>query len=173
MTPSLCHPTPLFHPQPHRAFTFSTPNNPLFSHHAQPPSSSQIAPPLTHSHSSSYPSSSSAIPHTPKSKTRPKHIKKCSTTGKQRTVQVALEVKVEKAKGFHAFFVPLARALPPAPPSSPVLGQRAPPPSTALGGEPAGGDDYFAGWDKQKTVGRREEWVEDVSGEESMEIDSE
>jgi hypothetical protein len=85
-------------------------------------------------------------------------------------VQDRLEVKVERAKGFHAFFVPLARALPPAPPTSPVLGQRAP----SISGANAGGEDYFQGWDKHKG-GRREQWVEDVSGEEDsgMEVDSE
>lgn len=46
-----------------------------------------------------------------------------STTGKHKNVQVALEVKVERSRGFHAFFVPLARSMPPAPPSSPVFGQ--------------------------------------------------
>lgn len=35
-----------------------------------------------------------------------------------------------------------------------------------------GGADYFNGWDKRK-VGRREQWVENVSGDESMEVDSE
>jgi len=83
-------------------------------------------------------------------------------------VQVDLKVKVERAGCFQAFFVPLARTLPPAPPSSPVLGQRAPVVETIAEG------DYFGGWDeRKKTVGRREQWVEDVSGEESMEIDSE
>ncbi|OCF37218.1 hypothetical protein I316_01125 [Kwoniella heveanensis BCC8398] len=53
---------------------------------------------------------------------RPRPIKKPSgsTSHKQRNVQMSLEVKVEKAKGFHAFFVPLCKGLPPAPPCSPV-----------------------------------------------------
>lgn len=46
-----------------------------------------------------------------------------TTTNKVKSVQVSLEVKVERSRGFHAFFVPLARSLPPAPPSSPVFGQ--------------------------------------------------
>jgi len=83
-------------------------------------------------------------------------------------VQVDLKVKVELAGCFQAFFVPLGRTLPPAPPSSPVLGQRAPQSGTVAE------SDNFGGWDGQKKkVGRREQWVEDVSGEESMEIDSE
>lgn len=77
---------------------------------------------------------------------------------------------MERAKGFHAFFVPLARAQPPAPPSSPVLGQRALPHQM---GALAGGDDYFNGWETKQKVGRREQWVENVSGDESMEVDSE
>jgi hypothetical protein len=47
---------------------------------------------------------------------------------------------VEKSKGFHAFFVPLGRGVPAAPPSSPVLG-----PCTTQQGE-TGGKDYFEGW---------------------------
>ncbi|KAL7423058.1 hypothetical protein Q5752_002357 [Cryptotrichosporon argae] len=66
---------------------------------------------------------------------RPKMPKKASSSvTKARAVQCALEVKVEKAKGFHAFFVPLARAVPPAPPSSPVGHRDA---------ERAGAGDYF------------------------------
>ena len=58
-------------------------------------------------------------------------------------------MKVEKAKGFHAFFVPLGKGVPAAPPSSPVLGARNP--SSEANGNGAGiGKDYF------------EDWVEDV-----------
>jgi hypothetical protein len=78
----------------------------------------------------------------------------CSTRDKRNDVQQNLEAKVEKSKGFHAFFVPLGRSLPPAPPSSPVLGA-----STNIqtggvrGAEQVGiGKDYF------------EDWVEDVGG---------
>lgn len=65
---------------------------------------------------------------------------------------------MERAKGFHAFFVPLGRSLPPAPPSSPVMA-------------PSQGPDYFGtSWDLgshplgQKKVSTEERWVEDVKG---------
>lgn len=175
MTTSFFHSHAHAHPHPHRSYT--SPSAPLF--HPQPqraqPTQSQLInpPPLTHSTSYASSPSSSSFPHTPKTLTgRPKPSKKVSTStaSKHKNVQDRLEVKVERAKGFHAFFVPLARTLPPAPPSSPVLGQRAPPATAAN----AGGEDYFEGWDKHK-VGRREQWVEDVSGEEDsgMEVDSE
>jgi hypothetical protein len=90
----------------------------------------------------------------PTSKPRPKMplVKKpsCSTRDKRNDVQQNLEAKVEKSKGFHAFFVPLGRSLPPAPPSSPVLGASTNIQSGA-GGEQVG-KDYF------------EDWVEDVGG---------
>ena len=55
---------------------------------------------------------------------------------------------MEKSKGFHAFFVPLGRGVPAAPPSSPVLA-----PQDGHGhGQGMGRKDYF------------EDWVEDVRG---------
>ena len=66
-------------------------------------------------------------------------------------------MKVEKAKGFHAFFVPLGKSLPPAPPSSPVLGSTIPlhqqqqtSSRDGNGNTNVFGKDYF------------EDWVEDV-----------
>ncbi|CAD6567521.1 MAG: hypothetical protein TREMPRED_003686 [Tremellales sp. Tagirdzhanova-0007] len=44
-----------------------------------------------------------------------------STPTKQKSVQLSLELKVERSRGFYPFFVPLARSMPPAPPSSPTL----------------------------------------------------
>lgn len=81
---------------------------------------------------------------------RPKLGKKpsCSTRDKSRDVQSSLEKQVEKAKGFHAFFVPLGKGLPAAPPSSPVLGAH----GRGAGHEVTAGKDYF------------EDWVEDVRG---------
>jgi hypothetical protein len=179
-------PNSFAHAQPHRSYT--APSTPLF--HPQPqyhPNShssplTTSSPQMIHSHShslsqthdhnpsTSYPSSSSSsfYPHTPKTLSRPKPKKISSSTSKHKNVQVDLKVKVERAGCFQAFFVPLARTLPPAPPSSPILGQRLPPSQVVE-------QDYFGGWDaqRQKKVGRREQWVEDVSGEESMEIDSE
>lgn len=77
----------------------------------------------------------------------------CSTREKRNDVQQNLEAKVEKSKGFHAFFVPLGRSLPPAPPSSPVLGASNTHTQVGGGGEQVGiGKDYF------------EDWVEDVGG---------
>lgn len=71
----------------------------------------------------------------------------CSTRDKSRDVQSSLEKQVEKAKGFHAFFVPLGKSLPAAPPSSPVLGGQ--------------------GHGRQEVVGAKdyfEDWVEDIRG---------
>lgn len=59
-------------------------------------------------------------------------------------------MKVEKAKGFHAFFVPLGKGVPAAPPSSPVLGARNPTSGLADGQGNGLGKDYF------------EDWVEDI-----------
>lgn len=179
-------PTPFAHAHPHRSYT--APSTPLFhpqpQHHHSHQSSPLFtsSPKMIHSHShshshthdltpsTSFPSSSSSsfYPHTPKTLSRPKPKKISSSTSKHKNVQVDLKVKVERAGCFQAFFVPLGRTLPPAPPSSPVLGQRAPQSQVVE-------QDYFGGWDeqRQKKVGRREQWVEDVSGEESMEIDSE
>ena len=107
---------------------------------------------------------SSGYTHTPKlqkagSLSRPKPTKKMSSSNsKHKTVQVSLEVKVERAKGFQAFFVPLARNLPPAPPSSPVLAHREP------------GENYFSGWDKDKNR-QNDQWVEDITGDASGAMD--
>jgi hypothetical protein len=78
-------------------------------------------------------------------------------------VQASLEAKVERAKGFHAFFVPLARSIPPPPPSSPVLQ-----PAEARGGSGQGsrvGKIFFDQWEK-----KGEQWVEDID---VMDLDSE
>ena len=200
---------PHIHHQPHRSYTM--PSTPIFhpprhTHHIHH-HSSPIPPYLTHS--TSYPASSSHIITTPTSTlaakpqphslstkgtslARPSPCKKpsSSTIAKQKSVQLSLELKVERAKGFHAFFVPLARTLPPAPPSSPVLAARqigpneldTPPTGFALdggfsghcsAGSARGVNDYFSGWDKPK-VAQREQWVEDVGEDSSgMEVDSE
>jgi hypothetical protein len=71
-----------------------------------------------------------------------------STRDKSRDVQSSLEKQVEKAKGFHAFFVPLGKNLPPAPPSSPVLGGHGQGRQEVV----VGRKDYF------------EDWVEDIRG---------
>lgn len=78
--------------------------------------------------------------------------KMSSTTGKHKSVQVALEVKVERSRGFHAFFVPLARSMPPAPPSSPVFGQSA----------NAAAEQDGSAWSSQ-SKSCEERWVEDVN----------
>jgi hypothetical protein len=79
-----------------------------------------------------------------------------TTTSKVKSVQVSLEVKVERSRGFHAFFVPLARGMPPAPPSSPVFGQ------SSNFGEPA---------DMHHKSPSEERWVEDV-GQHRMDVDA-
>jgi hypothetical protein len=95
------------------------------------------------------PIASSSKTHLPTSTTkRPKPLTKknsVSTRDKRHDVQSNLEAKVEKSKGFHAFFVPLGRGVPAAPPSSPVLAPQD-------GHGQVGGKDYF------------EDWVEDVRG---------
>jgi hypothetical protein len=83
-------------------------------------------PTLTHANSYSHPSptaSSSSIPSRPRFFHKSKSSSQCKT--KAQKVQINLELKVEKAKGFAAFFsvpVPSGRSVPRAPPSSPVLG---------------------------------------------------
>ncbi|WRT67819.1 uncharacterized protein IL334_004793 [Kwoniella shivajii] len=127
--------------------------------------------------------------------TRPKSMKKPSgsTSQKQKNVQMSLEVKVEKAKGFHAFFVPLCKNLPPAPPCSPVgshgngngiLKQRDDDnQNNGVSGFGGNGNDnasgignltemdYFGQWNKRK---ENDQWVEDVttSLSEGMDIDA-
>lgn len=119
--------------------------------------------------------------------TRPKTATKkpcASTPHKQKSVQMSLEVKVERAKGFHAFFVPLARSMPPAPPSSPVLRAQS---GCGSGGCRDGDRDgdgeghdlierkldlnVSGRWGERSKRRSEEEWVEDV--EESMEVNSE
>lgn len=75
------------------------------------------------SSSSSHPALSSKAQPSGHVTKRPKMAKKAnsSTTTKQRSVQASLEAKVEKSRGWNAFFVPLARGMPGAPPSSPVM----------------------------------------------------
>lgn len=110
---------------------------------------------------SSAPASASGSPSPPPTFLKPSHSlskkhrpqmpkKMSSTTGKHKSVQVSLEVKVERSKGFHAFFVPLARSMPPAPPSSPVLAH-------------SEGKD-FPEWSLDGSIERKgeERWVEDI-----------
>lgn len=102
---------------------------------------------------------------------RPKPLKKSSSTnGKHRNVQMSLEVKVEKAKGFHSFFVPHCKGgVPPAPPCSPVLGHGNLRERRDMDeGSEATSADYFGTWSKH-TEKESEQWVEDV--EEGMEVD--
>lgn len=173
-------------PCAHRSF--SVPSTPMYHPHPQYPSNVafHLPPPLLHSASSS---SSSAFPQSintsPSSSTRPpvqvgscsrsrpKPFKKLSSSTnpqKHKTVQMSLEVKVEKAKGFReAFFVPLARNLPPAPPSSPVLGhstiQRTVSPMNT---SQHASDHFGSSWDNQQKAQCREHWVEHVPGSQSQ-----
>lgn len=131
-----------------------------FNYHTQPtpspsPFYSQPSTPTQSCQPSTSTSTSTTTIHKSSSlKCRPKlpHKKpSCSTRDKRTDVQQNLEAKVEKAKGFHAFFVPLGKSLPPAPPCSPVLG--ATNPQHGRGGQSQQdgmGKDYF------------EDWVEDV-----------
>lgn len=83
---------------------------------------------------------------------------------------MSLEVKVEKAKGFHSFFVPHCKGgVPPAPPCSPVLGQGNLRERRDMDEESeAISTDYFGTWSKH-TEKESEQWVENV--EEGMEVD--
>jgi hypothetical protein len=169
-------PAPLFH-------SFSSPQTHFQHHHHFHPSTSTSIPVTPTQAQSS--SSSSPAPHI----LNQSHLKPCrpkisankkptsSSNQKTKSVQKSLEVKVERAKGFHAFFVPLARSMPPAPPSSPVLRPRDSGldnidrgPSEESDGFSIG--DYF-GSNCQGFVKGREIWVEDVSEESGMEVDSE
>lgn len=146
------HPSPssLTSPSP------SSPSPPPF--YSQPSSPTEMYSVSHHEHQAPGPSKPAlglGLHHTTslnlkgKSTGRPKlgHKKpSCSTRDKSREVQSSLEKQVEKAKGFQAFFVPLGKGLPAAPPSSPVLGAR------GHTHEAQGGKDYF------------EDWVEDVRG---------
>ncbi|WWC70720.1 uncharacterized protein I206_104671 [Kwoniella pini CBS 10737] len=107
-----------------------------------------------------------------------KHNKKLigSTNQKQKNVQMSLELKVEKAKGFHSFFVPLCKNLPPAPPCSPVNGQNHLQPKKQQQQQqqhqqqndnlPINPNlnmmeiDYFGSWNKSKI---HDTWVEDIT----------
>lgn len=97
-----------------------------------------------------------------------------SEQAKQRAVQASLENKVSLSRGF-AFFVPLGKSLPPAPPSSPVLSGRSAPcgglldlgsgamSAAAVAAANNGGKeqpDYFGVWDNKG----EERWVEDMHG---------
>jgi len=129
-------PRPIARPTPKAFYSFSPSPSP---HHTI----------TTHSLPTTPLASSSKTPIT--SNKRPKPLVKknsVSTRDKRHDVQSNLEAKVEKSKGFHAFFVPLGRGVPAAPPSSPVLA-----PQDSHGhGQGVGRKDYF------------EDWVEDVSG---------
>ncbi|WVR06428.1 hypothetical protein IAU60_003459 [Kwoniella sp. DSM 27419] len=158
---SSSQPTPIPAFQPH---SHSVPSTPSY-----PPSRPTLSP----SHAQSY----SPVQSQSMTSRRPKPLKKpsASTSNKQRNVQMSLEVKVEKARGFHAFFVPLCKNLPPAPPSSPVLhahGKK----ETQASGNAAGMDlqseDYFGSWKGGSTkIKERDQWVEDVRGD-AMELDA-
>jgi len=103
----------------------------------------------THSLPTTPLASSSKTPISSTTTKRPKALTKknsVSTRDKRQDVQINLEAKVEKSKGFHAFFVPLGRGIPAAPPSSPVLGAQRDRDQGEVG------KDYF------------EDWVEDVRG---------
>ncbi|BEI83051.1 hypothetical protein CcaverHIS002_0309190 [Cutaneotrichosporon cavernicola] len=141
-------PSPLFHPKPVRPAFTSSYSSPLL------PTSTCTSPPFSSTTGSASASSSPSPPHIPNhksshslsSKPRAKAKKMSSTTGKHKNVQVALEVKVERSRGFHAFFVPLARSMPPAPPSSPVFGQSS--------------NEQQGAYERPKVC--EERWVEDV-----------
>ncbi|KAK6908236.1 hypothetical protein I203_102237 [Kwoniella mangroviensis CBS 8507] len=123
------------------------------------PSPSQ-RPTFSQSHSLSQrpiPSSSSSFVGRP---SKPLKKSSGSTNQKQKNVQMSLELKVEKAKGFHAFFVPLCKNLPPPPPCSPVNGH---PPQTQTQTQTQTQlqtGDYFGQWNKAKS---HDQWVEDIS----------
>ncbi|WVN85109.1 uncharacterized protein L203_100251 [Cryptococcus depauperatus CBS 7841] len=104
---------------------------------------------------------------------RPKPLKKASSTIKHKNVQMSLDVKVEKAGGFHAFFVPLCKGgVPRPPPSSPTnlanvkeKGEHGQGRVGLLGGESL---DYFGAWSRHSEK-QEDQWVENVG--ESMEVD--
>ncbi|WVW84631.1 hypothetical protein I302_106665 [Kwoniella bestiolae CBS 10118] len=140
------------------------------------PSTSSPRPTIPHSQSQSQ-----RIPHSSASYTRPKPLKKSSgsTNQKQKNVQMSLELKVEKAKGFHAFFVPLCKNLPPPPPCSPVNGHSPlSPQHNQTQGQGQMNGDYFGQWNKARS---HDTWVEDVgnslarhggNGGDGMEVDA-
>ncbi|WWC88713.1 uncharacterized protein L201_003626 [Kwoniella dendrophila CBS 6074] len=133
--------------------SYSVPPTPMIN----APSSSSSRPTFRQSQSQQIPliSSSSSI-------SRPKVLKKSSgsTTQKQKNVQMSLELKVEKAKGFHAFFVPLCKNLPPAPPCSPVNNHGTHGQTQTIN-QNTNSIDYFGGcWNKSKS---NDQWVEDIS----------
>ncbi|KAK8858631.1 hypothetical protein IAR55_002860 [Kwoniella newhampshirensis] len=104
------HPSPI--PSLPQHTSFSAPTTPLGSS-----SSSSTSRPAHSSHSQSQLHRTTTAGGRPRGPTKKPSG---STSTKQKNVQMSLEVKVEKAKGFHAFFVPLCKTLPPAPPCSPV-----------------------------------------------------
>ncbi|ORY24283.1 hypothetical protein BCR39DRAFT_325346 [Naematelia encephala] len=185
--PIFTHPSPNPHSHSHSLAT------PPPAHHLTTP------PPLTHTHSSQsfFPQTPRSIPPitTPPSTnnlnpimSRPNPINPCSrsnsskfningnkklsasTNTKHKAVQLALEQKVDKAKGFHAFFVPLARPIPNAPPSSPVLHPQCTTTTTTnMMGQKE--KDYFGKWHEHVTGPKgSQQWVEDV--DDSMQLDS-
>ncbi|ODN81637.1 hypothetical protein L202_02041 [Cryptococcus amylolentus CBS 6039] len=168
----------LFASQPQAQGQFPHLARPLFASTNSTPSPSAFSKPLqAHQHQAYTTPSSPAFAPRPQpqpqsassSRLRPKALKKSSSsTGKHRNVQMSLEVKVEKAKGFQAFFVPLCKGgVPPAPPCSPVLGHRETQRGVSEETESAGSPDYFGAWTRDGGK-EREEWVEDVEG---MDVD--
>ncbi|WOO77433.1 uncharacterized protein LOC62_01G001011 [Vanrija pseudolonga] len=161
-SPQLFHPKPVPFARP--AFTSSY-SSPLLTS-----SGSGTSPPTAGSSSASC-SPSPPSPHMKPTalsgnKHRPKMPKKMSSTsGKQQRVQLSIEVKVERSRcGFHSLFVPLGRAPPPAPPTSPVFGQSSNHNNHALKPDPA--------WPHDTKSTCQESWVEDVGvGQHSMEVD--
>jgi len=160
--------SPLFTQPP-----FPLPHFPLYTSKPIPPPLQLSATDPSHACSSSF--SQKPHIHPPPHSISPKSAKIAkkpspSTPSKHKAVQLSLELKVERAKGFRPFFVPLARSMPPAPPSSPVLRAHGDL-SDGDGGVESGKMDFFASWEQRVKRREREEWVEDV--EEGMEIDSE
>ncbi|ORX40025.1 hypothetical protein BD324DRAFT_615988 [Kockovaella imperatae] len=114
-----------------------------------------------------------------RSTTMPQKKPTRSTLEKRSAVQLSLELKVEKAKGF--LVIPLGRPPPPAPPSSPILAPAAPLDAYKL--EALGQSqwdeissapvipeimptDYFGGWETKLDA---QEWVEHPA--QSMDVD--
>ncbi|WVQ83204.1 hypothetical protein IAT38_005343 [Cryptococcus sp. DSM 104549] len=156
-------PIPSFASSPHTPQPPHMLPTPAPSSSPSPPTSRPAPPPPSHSNSHRL--------------ARPKPLKKpsASTGNKHRSVQMSLEVKVEKAKGFHAFFVPLCKGgVPPAPPCSPVHAhgqlkdRERREDSEGQEGEQGPGPDYFGAWTRQSEK-ERDEWVENAG--EGMEVD--
>lgn len=147
----ICQPNPVAFQRPTFSSSFSSPAACSFSSASSAPASTSGSP--------SPPPTFLKPSHSLSKKHRQQMPKKgSSSTGKHKSVQVSLEVKVERSKGFHAFFVPLARSLPPAPPSSPVL--------ASTEGK------AFAEWSLDGDNRKGEErWVEDIEQPQQQRMD--